>query len=83
MTAALRTLAQRFGIEGPKRKWSDNEREVGRMAGRLIRARLPGADVRAAVLEEAKRHGIDAARATNILTWIAERELARRGGAHA
>jgi len=55
---------------------------LAKLAGRLIRERRPAAEVRATVLAEAETRGIEAGRAEEILHWVAQRELDRRGMAH-
>ncbi len=60
-----------------------HRRALAKLAGRMFRNRRPSAEVHAAVLAEAAARGIEPDRAEAIARWVAEREIERRGMAHA
>jgi hypothetical protein len=60
------------------RKVEEGQRALARLAGQLIRERQPSEQVRSAVQAEAARLGIDREKAERIITWAAQREIAKR-----
>lgn len=65
-------------IEKYARKIEESQRALARLAGRLIQARQPSEQVRTQVLVEAARQGIEPEKAERIITWVAQREIAKR-----
>jgi hypothetical protein len=60
------------------RKVEEGQRALARLAGRLIHERQPSEQVRSAVRAEAARLGTDREKAERIITWAAQREIAKR-----
>jgi hypothetical protein len=58
-------------------------REVARLISRMMREQCAAADMRAAALAEADRHGLPPKVAKEIVAWICRQERARMGGNHA
>lgn len=56
----------------------ESRRVLWRLAGRMIRAQCNAAEVRGAVLAEAEKLGIDAAKATEIIDRVAQQEILNR-----
>jgi hypothetical protein len=57
---------------------AESRRALWRLAGRMIRAQCNAAEVRGAVLAEAEKLGIDAAKATEIIDRVAQQEIFNR-----
>lgn len=70
-------------VEKFARKIEDRERALARLAGRLIHARQPSEQVRAAVFAEAEQRGVEREKAERIITWAAQREIDKRASKYA
>lgn len=58
-------------------------REVARVISRMMREHCMGADIRAAALAEATRHGLPPKVVDDVAAWLRQQERARMGGNHA
>jgi len=65
-------------VEKYARKVEEGQRALARLAGRLIHERQSSEQVRSAVQAEATQLGIDREKAERIITWAAQREIAKR-----